>query len=56
VTGLPQRFPVRPEEYVQYCQACCRFAEEVSLPLRDLDRALWAKNWEDDLLEFIGER
>jgi hypothetical protein len=53
VEGLPKGFPMSPEEYIQYCQACRRFAEQMGLSLRDLDRALWAKNWEDDLLVLI---
>jgi thermostable 8-oxoguanine DNA glycosylase len=55
MAGLPQRFPESAEEYVQYCQACRRLAHQVGLSLRDLDRALWAKNWKDDLLELIAE-
>lgn len=53
VEGLPARYPLKVEEYLQYCRACQWFAVDKSLSLRDLDRALWAKSWEDDLLEFI---
>ena len=37
-------------EYLQYCLACKDLAQRVDLSLRDLDRALWAKDWEEDLL------
>jgi thermostable 8-oxoguanine DNA glycosylase len=51
VEGLPERPPRYAQSYLQYCEACRRFADRMGLSLRDLDRALWAKNWEDDLLE-----
>ncbi len=54
VKGLPMRYPCSIEEYLQYCQACQRLADQVGVSLRDLDRALWAKSWEDDLLKLIG--
>lgn len=48
---LPSRYPITTMEYLQYCLACKNLALRLSLSLRDLDRALWAKDWEDDLLE-----
>jgi thermostable 8-oxoguanine DNA glycosylase len=53
VDGLPERYPQSPEAYLAYCRACKELADRMGLSLRDLDRALWAKNWEDDLLELI---
>jgi hypothetical protein len=53
VDGLPPHYPRRPEEYLQYCEACRKLAPQVGLSLRDLDRALWAKSWENGLLELI---
>ena len=50
VPGLPLRYPATNTEYLQYCLACNDLAQRVGLSLRDLDRALWARNWEDDLL------
>ena len=55
IDDLPERYPQEVEEYLQYCRACQRLAVERSLSLRDLDRALWAKSWEDDLLKLIGD-
>jgi hypothetical protein len=55
VEGLPSRYPQSPEEFLQYCQACRRFADQAGLSLRNLDRALWAKNWEENLLDLIRE-
>jgi len=51
--GLPERSPVTPAEYLDYCRVCRRLAEQVGMSLRDLDRALWAKSWRDDLCELI---
>lgn len=48
--NLPDRFPVTVGEYMQYCRACQRFAEQTGLSLRDTDRVLWAMNWEHDLV------
>ena len=48
--GLPPRQPVTTAEYLQYCLASKELAQRMGLSLRDLDRALWAKDWEDDLL------
>ncbi len=53
VEGLPARYPGTSEKYLQYCQACRALADKKGLSLRDLDRALWAKSWEDDLLDLI---
>jgi len=50
VPGLPSRHPATTMEYLQYCLVCKDFARRMGLSLRDLDRALWAKSWEDDLL------
>ncbi len=44
VTGLPVQKPNTVDAYLHYCQVCCMFAAEHNLSLRDLDRALWAKN------------
>jgi hypothetical protein len=55
VPDLPERFPATSEEYIQYCEACRKFAAERHLSLRNLDRALWAKDWQDSLLTFIKE-
>jgi hypothetical protein len=54
VDGLPENYPQSPEAYLLYCRACKELADRMGLSLRDLDRALWAKNWEDDLLELIS--
>lgn len=51
VEGLPNRYPQSTEQYLDYCEVCGRLAERAGLSLRDLDRALWAKSWEDDLSE-----
>ena len=53
--GLPERYPATPDEYLDYCQVCGRLAERVGMSLRDLDRALWAKSWRDDLRELVEE-
>jgi hypothetical protein len=53
--GLPKRYPIRATEYIQYCELCRRLAAQVGLSLRDLDRALWARSYEQDLLELIGD-
>lgn len=53
VTGLPSRQPASVDAYLQYCQVCRTFASEHKLSLRDLDRALWAKSWEDGVLALI---
>ena len=55
VVDLPERYPQSSAGYLEYCSACRQLAERVGLSLRNLDRALWAKNWEDDLIELIGE-
>lgn len=56
IGGLPDREPQTPTEYLQYCQACQRFAARLGMSLRDLDRALWAKSWERDLQRLISGR
>ena len=53
VDGLPDYSPSSPEDYIRYCQVCRRLAAERGMSLRDLDRALWAKSWEDDLRRLI---
>ena len=53
VAGLPRSIPATPAAYVQYCEACIGLAEKVGISLRDLDRALWARSWEDDLKDLI---
>jgi len=53
VSDLPPRYPQSAQEYLQYCRACHHFADRMALSLRDLDRALWAKSWEDDLQTLI---
>jgi hypothetical protein len=55
VKGLPERYPQDVKEYVAYCEACQRDAAGVRLSLRDLDRALWARSWEDGLRDLIQE-
>lgn len=54
VDGLPGCWPRTAAHYVQYCRACRDFARAMGLSLRELDQALWAKDWEDDLLGLIG--
>jgi hypothetical protein len=51
--GLPRTVPRTPASYVQYCEACARFAAREGISVRDLDRALWARSWENDLNELI---
>jgi hypothetical protein len=51
--GLPRTIPTTPASYVQYCEACARFAAARGISLRDLDRALWARSWENDLNHLI---
>ena len=46
VEGLPEHWPNKAEDYLQYCDACRRLAEQVDFSLRDLDRALWGRSWE----------
>ena len=55
--NLPARRPMTAAEYVQYCAACVDLAKRLGLLLRDLDRALWARSWEDDLHALVdGQR
>jgi thermostable 8-oxoguanine DNA glycosylase len=51
--GLREDYPVTPDEYLNYCRVCRQLAEQVGMSLRDLDRALWAKSWRDDLRELV---
>jgi thermostable 8-oxoguanine DNA glycosylase len=51
VEGIPEHPPRDAQSYLQYCEACRRFADRMGLSLRRLDHALWTRNWEDDLLE-----
>jgi thermostable 8-oxoguanine DNA glycosylase len=53
--GLPEHYPATPDEYLDYCGVCRRLAGRVGMRLRDLDRALWAKSWRDDLRELVRE-
>ena len=53
VPDLPRREPRTITEYLQYCTVCRSFAAEVGLSLRNLDRALWAASWEQDLYDLI---
>jgi len=53
VQDLPTRSSWYPEDYLQYCKVCCRLADQVDLSLRDLDRALWAKSWRNDLRKLV---
>lgn len=53
VVGSLQGKPNTVGAYLQYCQVCRALAAQHGLALRDLDRALWAKSWEDDLLALI---
>lgn len=50
VEPMPPHYPQDAAAYVQYCKACSHLANGASLSLRNLDRALWAKSWEEDLL------
>ena len=54
LNGLPSHYPRNPGGYLQYCKACSRFARRAGISLRDLDRALWARSWEDDLRGLIN--
>jgi thermostable 8-oxoguanine DNA glycosylase len=51
--GLPENYPATPDEYLDYCRVCRRLAERVGMSLRNLDRALWAKSWRDDLCKLV---
>jgi hypothetical protein len=51
--GLPEHYPATSDEYLDYCRVCRQLAERVGMRLRDLDRALWAKSWRDDLRELV---
>lgn len=53
IDGLPGSIPATPTAYVQYCEACLDLAQKQGISLRVLDRALWARNWEDDLKDLI---
>jgi thermostable 8-oxoguanine DNA glycosylase len=53
---LPSRYPQDSGDYLQYCQVCRDLANEAGLSLRNLDRGLWAKNWEDNLCAFIMKK
>lgn len=55
VSDLPPRYPQSAKEYLQYCQTCRHLADRMGLSLRNLDRALWAKNRKDALLNWIEE-
>lgn len=55
IPDLPKRVPGTASEYVQYCWACKAFAQHMGVSLRDLDRVLWAKNWEDELLDLTHD-
>jgi thermostable 8-oxoguanine DNA glycosylase len=53
--GLPEHYPATSDEYLDYCRVCRQLAERVGMSLRNLDRALWAKSWRDDLRELVRE-
>jgi len=53
VPGLPAGKPTSARAYLQYCEACRQLAKRVGVSLRDLDRALSAKSWEEDLINLI---
>jgi thermostable 8-oxoguanine DNA glycosylase len=53
VQGLPEDYPATPDEYLDYCRVCRQLAERVGMSLRNLDRALWAKSWRDDLRKLV---
>ena len=55
VPELPAKPPHNVPTYLQYCQMCRDLAEKLGLSLRDLDRALWARNWEKDLVGLIED-
>ena len=50
---LPNHYPQNISEYLQYCDVCRHRADQQKLSLRDFDRFLWAKSWEDDLYKLI---
>ena len=52
---LPRSYPRGEAAYLQYCRACQTLAHQLGLSLRDLDRALWAKSWEDGLLGLLKD-
>jgi len=44
-----------PAGYLEYCETCRELAQQHNLSsLRDLDRVLWTRSWEQDLLELIN--
>lgn len=43
-----------PAGYLEYCATCRELAQQHDLSLRDLDRVLWTRSWEQDLLELIN--
>ena len=53
--GLPPSYPYHAEGYLAYCFACRSLARASGISLRDLDRALWAKSWEEDLILFVKD-
>jgi len=53
--GLLKRYPDSEEAYLQYCRVCGTLAQQRGLSLRDLDRVLWAKSWEDGLLRLLTD-
>lgn len=53
IEGLPERFPKTPTKYLQYCSVCRSLADQSELTLRELDRVLWAKSWENGLLDLV---
>jgi len=52
VKGLPGHYPRNSLEYLRYCRVCRRLADTTGLCLRDIDRALWAFDWDRDLHNF----
>lgn len=55
VHGLPVKPPHNAPTYLRYFQVCQELAQRLNLSLRDVDRALWARSWEKDLLGLIGQ-
>ena len=48
-----QAYPHDEQGYVCYCRVCRALADRLGVSLRDLDRALWAKSWQEDLRALI---
>jgi len=50
------RYPNRPytiRGYLEYCKTCKKIADQYRICLRDLDRVLWGRSWEQGLETLI---